>query len=121
MDRLKAALSEGVKGLATGPLVVCLSEVIVTGLEGRKGGRLMTLRYSTKICKHGGTSQRKKKRNELAGALPEQTEVALLVRGDHKKHRRTGKRGGRGSGEFGGDFCCANTATTGSDVEVMPN
>lgn len=72
VDRLKAALSEGVKGLATGPLVVCLSEVIVAGLEGRKGGRLMTLRHSTKICKHGGTSQRKT--NELAGSLTEPTE-----------------------------------------------
>jgi hypothetical protein len=53
--RLKAALRVGVKGLARGPLF-CLSEVIVAGLEGRKGGgRLMALRDTTRICKHGGT------------------------------------------------------------------
>lgn len=54
---LNAALRVGVNGLAMWPLF-CLSKVISAGFEGQTEGQLvMALRHSSKICKHGGTSQ----------------------------------------------------------------
>ena len=54
---LNAALRVGVNGLAMWPLF-CLSKVMSAEFEGQTEEQpVMALRHSSKICKHGGTSQ----------------------------------------------------------------